>query len=44
MITIFHVYEILQFLSMRLTAASACYDFNSDSDDMGTMQVLKLIS
>ncbi|XP_040959809.1 transcription factor BEE 3 [Gossypium hirsutum] len=27
-----------RFLSMKLTAASACYDFNSDSDDMETMQ------
>ncbi|MBA0616659.1 hypothetical protein Godav_026161 [Gossypium davidsonii] len=34
----------IEFLSMKLTAASACYDFNSDSDDMETMQVLKLIS
>ncbi|KAB2055005.1 hypothetical protein ES319_A11G005800v1 [Gossypium barbadense] len=28
----------IEFLSMKLTAASACYDFNSDSDDMETMQ------
>ncbi|MBA0559311.1 hypothetical protein Golob_016278 [Gossypium lobatum] len=32
----------IEFLSMKLTAASACHDFNSDSDDMETMQVLKL--
>ncbi|KAH1080521.1 hypothetical protein J1N35_020282 [Gossypium stocksii] len=28
----------IEFLSMKLTAASACYDFNLDSDDMETMQ------
>ncbi|MBA0651928.1 hypothetical protein Goklo_019220, partial [Gossypium klotzschianum] len=31
----------IEFLSMKLTAASACYDFNSDSDDMETMQLIR---
>ncbi|KAK8267541.1 hypothetical protein V6Z12_D11G005300 [Gossypium hirsutum] len=37
---IFHAKDNI-FLSMKLTAASACYDFNSDSDDMETMQEAK---
>ncbi|MBA0861258.1 hypothetical protein Goshw_026171 [Gossypium schwendimanii] len=30
----------IEFLSMKLTAASACHDFNSDSDDMEIMQMI----
>jgi hypothetical protein len=29
----------MQFLSMKLTAASSFYDFNSETDDLETMQV-----
>jgi len=34
-----YVWLFLQFLSLKLTAASTYYDFNSETDDLETMQV-----
>jgi hypothetical protein len=34
----------MQFLSMKLTAASSFYDFNSETDALETLQVLPLKS